>query len=60
MRGIFRSILCFTLTGCATMILVSMAIELQKEFWIRLVRVDSKDVKTVGQLLAVFAEKMKK
>ena len=43
-----------------SMILVNMAIELQEEFGIRLIQEDLKDVKTVGQLLAVFEQKMKK
>lgn len=41
-----------------SMILVNMVIELQEDFSIRLVQDDLKDVKTVGQLLAVFERKM--
>ena len=41
-----------------SMILVNMVIELQEDFGIRLVQDDLKDVKTVGQLLAVFERKM--
>ena len=41
-----------------SMILVNMVIELQEDFGIRLVHDDLKDVKTVGQLLAVFEPKM--
>ncbi len=49
-----------TLTDLVTdsMILVNMVIELQEDFSIRLVQEDLKDVKTVGQLLAVFEHKM--
>ena len=42
-----------------SMILVNMVIELQEDFSIRLVQEDLKDVKTVGQLLEIFAHKMK-
>ena len=41
-----------------SMILVNMVIELQEDLSIRLVQEDLKDVKTVGQLLAVFERKM--
>ncbi len=41
-----------------SMILVNMVIDLQEDFGIRLVQEDLKDVKTVGQLLAVFERKM--
>ena len=41
-----------------SMILVNMVIDLQEDFSIRLVQEDLKDVKTVGQLLAVFERKM--
>jgi acyl carrier protein len=42
-----------------SMILVNMVIELQEEFSVRLVQEDLKEVKTVGQLLAVFGQKLK-
>ena len=41
-----------------SMILVNMVIELQEDLGVRLVQDDLKDVKTVGQLLAVFEGKM--
>ena len=41
-----------------SMILVNMVIELQEDLGVRLVQDDLKDVKTVGQLLAVFERKM--
>ena len=40
-----------------SMILVNMVIELQEDFGIRLVQDDLKEVKTVGNLLAVFERK---
>ena len=43
-----------------SMILVNMVIDLQEDFGVRLVQDDLKDVKTVGQLLAVFDQKMAK
>lgn len=41
-----------------SMILVNMVIDLQEDFGIRLMQEDLKEVKTVGQLLAVFERKM--
>ena len=41
-----------------SMILVNMVIDLQEDFHIRLMQEDLKEVKTVGQLLAVFERKM--
>ena len=42
-----------------SMILVNMVIDLQEDFAIRLMQEDLKDVKTVGQLLGVFEQKMR-
>ena len=41
-----------------SMILVNMVIDLQEDFGIRLMQEDLKEVKSVGQLLAVFERKM--
>ena len=41
-----------------SMILVNMVIDLQEDFRIRLMQEDLKEVKTVGQVLAVFDRKM--
>lgn len=41
-----------------SMILVNMVIELQEEFGVRMIRDDLKDVKTLGDLLALFDRKL--
>ena len=41
-----------------SMILVNMVIEVQEEFGVRVVHDDLKDVKKVGDLLAVFDRKL--